>query len=74
MLKENHVNFFNAIHIFDRERAAVYMDNCCHYTLAGNVILADFIARSVLSARGSWNERVSRDTHEHESNRIGSVN
>ena len=74
MLKENHVNFFNAIHIFDRERAAVYMDNCCHYTLAGNVILADFIARSVLSAKGSWNEQASRNAHEHEGNRIGSVN
>ena len=39
----------NAVHIFDAERAAVYLDDCCHYTIAGNRLLADFIARAVLS-------------------------
>jgi len=33
----------------------VYIDNCCHYTLVGYRILADFIAESVLHSDGSWN-------------------
>lgn len=40
--------------IFDRERSPVYLDNCCHYTLVGNEILADFIAASVLNSKGAW--------------------
>ena len=31
----------NALHIFDHERAPVYIDDCCHYTLTGNRLLAD---------------------------------
>lgn len=41
---------FNAVHVFDNERAPVYVDDCCHYTVTGNRLLADFIARAVLSA------------------------
>ena len=41
---------FNAVHVFDTERAPVYVDDCCHYTVTGNRLLADFIARAVLSA------------------------
>ena len=37
----------NAVHLFDAERGPVYVDDCCHYTVAGNRLLADFIARSV---------------------------
>jgi hypothetical protein len=40
----------NAVHIFDAERTAVYLDDCCHYTIAGNRLLADFIARAALAA------------------------
>ena len=40
----------NALHIFDNERAPVYIDDCCHYTLAGNRLLADFIAKAVVNA------------------------
>ncbi len=43
-------NAFDGTGIFDAEPAPVYVDNCCHYTLGGNEILADFIARTVLSA------------------------
>ena len=42
----------NAVHLFDAERAPVYLDDCCHYTVAGNRLLADFIARAVLASRG----------------------
>ena len=51
---KSRVNFLNATGIFDRESAAVYFDDCCHYTLRGNQILADAIARQILSARGPW--------------------
>jgi len=31
-------------------RVELYIDDCCHYTLAGNRLLADFIARAVVNA------------------------
>jgi hypothetical protein len=40
----------NGVHLFDSEREAVYMDDCCHYTVAGNQLLADLVARGVLGA------------------------
>ena len=40
----------NAIHIFDTARDAVYVDDCCHYTVAGNRLLADVIAKAILAA------------------------
>ena len=40
----------NAVHIFDTARDAVYVDDCCHYTVAGNRLLADFIAKAILAA------------------------
>ena len=46
--------FFNAVGIFDRETSPVYIDDCCHYTLAGNHRLADFVAASILGAAGPW--------------------
>jgi len=49
------VKVFNGVHIFDDEAGAVYVDDCCHYTLKGNQRLADFVAKSVLSSRGAWN-------------------
>ena len=44
------VRFFSAVHAFDDERAQVYMDNCCHYTLVGNYRLADFMAARILNS------------------------
>jgi hypothetical protein len=32
----------------------VYIDDCCHYTLRGNQLLADFIAKGVLASHGAW--------------------
>lgn len=51
---KSRVNLFDATGIFDRESAAVYMDDCCHYTLRGNQLLADAIARQILNSDGSW--------------------
>jgi hypothetical protein len=44
----------NGVHIFDDERAPVYIDDCCHYTLAGYQRLADVIATATLKSRGAW--------------------
>jgi hypothetical protein len=51
---KSRVNFLNATGIFDRESSAVYMDDCCHYTLRGNQLLADAIARLILTSKGQW--------------------
>ena len=48
------MTFLDATHIFDTEPSPVYMDDCCHYTLRGNQLLADFIAKGVLASRGPW--------------------
>jgi hypothetical protein len=39
----------NAVHAFDTVREPVYVDDCCHYTVAGNRLLADVIAKAVLA-------------------------
>jgi hypothetical protein len=41
------VRFLDGTGVFDGEQSPVYMDDCCHYTLAGNQRLADFIATSI---------------------------
>jgi hypothetical protein len=41
-------HFFDATAVFDAEPAAVYEDDCCHYTARGNEILADFIAAKIV--------------------------
>ena len=46
--------FFNAVGIFDQEASPAYIDDCCHYTLAGNRRLADFVSTSILRAPGPW--------------------
>ena len=53
-LKAKNVRFVDATHVFDREPVPVYMDNCCHYTRAGNDALARFIAARILEAPGPW--------------------
>jgi hypothetical protein len=54
VLSASNVRFFDATHVFDREPVHVYMDDCCHYTQAGNYLLADFIAASILGSPGPW--------------------
>jgi hypothetical protein len=52
---KSRVNFLNATDIFDHEPAAVYLDDCCHYTRRGNQILADAIVRQILNSKRVWN-------------------
>jgi hypothetical protein len=50
-LERRGVTFVDATAIFDREPAAVYADDCCHYTVRGNELLADAIARAIRGGR-----------------------
>jgi hypothetical protein len=46
--------FLDATHVFDKEPAPVYVDNCCHYTSLGYRLLADAIANAVMSLDAPW--------------------
>jgi hypothetical protein len=48
ILRQRGVRFFDATAALDRETEPVYVDDCCHYTVAGNLALADFVAASIL--------------------------
>jgi hypothetical protein len=45
------LRFFDATGALDAEPGAVYVDDCCHYTLAGNRELARFIAQAISGRR-----------------------
>jgi hypothetical protein len=49
-LKKNNINILNAVNVFDRTKDAVYVDSCCHYNQAGEVIFSDYVGRSILEA------------------------
>jgi hypothetical protein len=49
-LKKNNINILNAVNVFDRTKDAVYVDSCCHYNKAGEVIFSDYVDRSILEA------------------------
>jgi len=53
-LLNRRIRFVDATGVFNRTPAPVYMDNCCHYTLAGNQVLADFMAAAILRTPGPW--------------------
>ena len=60
VLQEGGVSFFDATDVLDREPAPVYLADCCHYTLVGNRVFADFVAASILGTPGPWNGSVIR--------------
>lgn len=47
-LKQNRVNIFNGVTIFDAERETVYIDDCCHYNQLGREIFAKYVADSII--------------------------
>jgi hypothetical protein len=49
-LKKNNINILNAVNVFDQTKDAVYVDSCCHYNQAGEVIFSDYVGRSILEA------------------------
>ena len=48
-LRQRGVRFVDATRALDGEASPAYMDDCCHYTLAGNLTLADFVAAAILN-------------------------
>lgn len=49
-LRSQGVNFFSALEAFDEHPETLYIDDCCHFNLRGNEILADFLADAILSS------------------------
>ncbi|MEG3967341.1 hypothetical protein QUA00_06875 [Microcoleus sp. T2B6] len=49
-LEKNNINILNGVNVFDRTKDAVYVDSCCHYNKAGEVIFSDYVGRSILEA------------------------
>jgi hypothetical protein len=48
-LRQSGVNFHSALAIFDDVASTLYIDDCCHFNVTGNEILADFMADVILS-------------------------
>ena len=44
------VDFHSAVAIFDDVPGTLYFDDCCHFNVTGNEILADFMAAAILSS------------------------
>ncbi|MFB8796602.1 MAG: hypothetical protein U7126_20815 [Microcoleus sp.] len=47
-LAKNHINILNGVKVFDKTKDAVYVDSCCHYNKAGEVIFSDYVGSSIL--------------------------
>jgi hypothetical protein len=46
------VDFYDAVPLFEPVASPVYADDCCHLNQRGNELLADHLAKIVVSARG----------------------
>lgn len=55
-LKGQGVQFHDLTQLFATQPLATYRDNCCHYSLLGNEMLADEIARAILTHRANRTE------------------
>ncbi|MEG5016368.1 MULTISPECIES: hypothetical protein [unclassified Microcoleus] len=49
-LEKNNINLVNAVNVFDKTKEAVYVDSCCHYNLAGEVVFSNYVGRSILES------------------------
>lgn len=47
-LAKNHIDILNGVQVFDNTKDAVYVDSCCHYNQAGEVIFSDYVGSSIL--------------------------
>ena len=47
-LEKNNIGIVNAVRVFDKTKEAVYVDSCCHYNQAGEVIFSDYVGSSIL--------------------------
>ncbi|MEG4496835.1 hypothetical protein QUB05_11940 [Microcoleus sp. F10-C6] len=49
-LEKNNINIVNAVNVFDKTKEAVYVDSCCHYNQAGEVVFSNYVGRSILES------------------------
>jgi uncharacterized ubiquitin-like protein YukD len=47
-LEKNNINVLNAVNVFDKTKDAVYVDSCCHYNQAGEVVFSNYVGSSIL--------------------------
>ena len=47
-LEKNHIDILNGVNVFDKTKDAVYVDSCCHYNQAGEVIFSNYVGSSIL--------------------------
>ncbi|MEG4515516.1 MULTISPECIES: hypothetical protein [unclassified Microcoleus] len=49
-LEKNNITLVNAVNVFDKIKEAVYVDSCCHYNKAGEVVFSNYVGRSILES------------------------
>ncbi|MEG3878815.1 hypothetical protein QT972_15660 [Microcoleus sp. herbarium7] len=49
-LQKNKINILNGVKVFDKTKEAVYVDSCCHYNKAGEVIFSNYVGSSILES------------------------
>ncbi|MEG3891099.1 hypothetical protein QT973_11690 [Microcoleus sp. Z1_A1] len=49
-LEKNKINLVNAVNVFDKTKEAVYVDSCCHYNQAGEVVFSNYVGSSILES------------------------
>ncbi|MEG3903578.1 hypothetical protein QUB19_15210 [Microcoleus sp. B4-C5] len=49
-LEKNNITLVNAVNVFDKTKEAVYVDSCCHYNQAGEVVFSNYVGRSILES------------------------
>ncbi|WP_377476055.1 MAG: hypothetical protein P2A85_25010 [Microcoleus anatoxicus] len=47
-LEKNKIDIFNGVKVFDKTKDAVYVDSCCHYNKAGEVVFSNYVGSSIL--------------------------
>jgi hypothetical protein len=49
-LEKNNINILNGVKVFDKTKDAVYVDSCCHYNQAGEVIFSNYVGSYILES------------------------
>jgi len=49
-LEKNNINVLNGVNVFDNTKDAVYVDSCCHYNQAGEVVFSNYVGGEILKA------------------------
>jgi hypothetical protein len=49
-LQKNKINILNGVKVFDKTKDVVYVDSCCHYNKAGEVIFSNYVGSSIVEA------------------------